>query len=192
MATYSDYSDQELAVLLKGGDRFAFAEIFERYNDLLYAHAYNKLRYKEEARDIVQDVFVKLWNRHERFELTGNLSGYLYTMTRNGIFSLLAHKNIVSNYADSFNRFAQTAEAVTDHRIREQQLAKIIEAEIAALPPRMREVFELSRKENLSNKQIAERLGISELTVAHQIKKALKQLRIRIGLILLLTYLLLP
>jgi len=186
MLSYNQYSDEELASRFKQGDHSAFAEIFERYNDLLYAHAYNKLRNKEEAKDIVQEVFIKFWNKHAELELKSNLSGYLYIMVRNSIFSLISHKNVKNNYAASFSQFKQEGEAVTDHLIREKQLAKIIETEIAALPPRMREVFELRRKEHLSNKQIALRLNISEFTVSDQMKKALRQLRLRIGLVLVI------
>lgn len=192
MSSYSVLTDQELATYFREGDRHAFAEIFERYNDLLYAHAYNKLRNKEEARDIVQDVFVRFWNKHAEIELKSNLSGYLYVMMRNSIFSLMSHKSVVNNYAASFNQFKYEGEAITDHLVREKQLAAIIEREIAALPPRMREVFELSRMENLSNKQIAERLGLSEFTVADQVKKALRVLRLRIGLALVIAHHLLP
>jgi RNA polymerase sigma-70 factor (family 1) len=192
MSAYSSFSDAELAAFFKEGNRHAFAEIFERYNDVLFAHAYNKLRNKEEARDIVQDVFVRFWNKREQIELKSNLSGYLYVMVRNSIFSLISHKNVVTYYATSFNQFKYEAEAITDHLVREKQLAAIIAAEIAALPPRMREVFELSRKENLSNRQIAERLGLSEFTVADQIKKALRVLRLRIGLVLVIATHLLP
>lgn len=192
MSSYSSFSDAELAVFLKEGDRDAFAEIFERYNDVLFAHAYNKLRNKEEARDIVQDVFVTFWNKRLQIELKSNLAGYLYVMVRNSIFSLIGHKNVVNNYATSFNQFKYEGEPVTDHLVREKQLAAIIETEIAALPPRMRQVFEMSRKEHLSNKQIAERLGLSEFTVADQIKKALRMLRLRIGLVLVVAFHLLP
>jgi RNA polymerase sigma-70 factor (ECF subfamily) len=188
MQVYSEFSDIELLSLLKAGKHAAFAEIFERYNDLLYTHAYNKVRNKEDARDIVQDVFIKLWNKHEQLEITNNLPGYLYVMTRNATLSLISHKNIVGNYANSFNEYRINHEAVTDHLIREKQFAQIIENEIAALPPRMREAFELSRKHHLTNKQIAERMGISEDTVAFQIKMALKHLRPRIGLILLIVH----
>lgn len=190
--SYSSFSDAELATSFREGDRLAFAEIFERYNDVLFSHAYNKLRNKEEARDIVQDVFVRFWNKREQIELKTNLSGYLYVMVRNSIFSLISHKNVVNYYATSFNQFRYEGEAITDHLVREKQLASIIEAEIAALPPRMREVFELSRKENLSNRQIAERLGLSEFTVADQIKKALRVLRLRIGMVLVIALHLLP
>lgn len=192
MMSYSSFSDAELATSFREGDRLAFAEIFERYNDVLFSHAYNKLRNKEEARDIVQDVFVRFWNKREQIELKTNLSGYLYVMVRNSIFSLISHKNVVNYYATSFNQFRYEGEAITDHLVREKQLASIIEAEIAALPPRMREVFELSRKENLSNRQIAERLGLSEFTVADQIKKALRVLRLRIGMVLVIALHLLP
>lgn len=184
MLLYGQFSDVELIAALKLGDRSAFAEIFDRYSDLLYVHAYNKLRHKEEAKDMVQDVFIKLWDKHRQLEIKSNLSGYLYVMVRNSIFSLISHKNVINNYSAAFCKFRLEGEAVTDHLIREKQLAKIIEAEIAALPPRMREVFELRRKEHLSNKQIALRLNISELTVSDQMKKALRQLRLRMGLVL--------
>jgi RNA polymerase sigma-70 factor (ECF subfamily) len=187
MSSYIRLNDKELAAHFREGDRNAFAEIFERYHDVLFAHAYNKLRDKDEARDIVQDVFVKFWNKRTEIEITSNLSGYLFIMVRNSIFSSIKHKIVVKNAA-SFNQFENEGEATTDHLIREKQLASIIESEIAALPPRMRQVFELSRKEHLSNRRIAERLGLSEFTVADQIKKALRVLRLRLGLILVIVH----
>ncbi|TKC08975.1 RNA polymerase sigma factor [Pedobacter frigoris] len=188
MAEYSAYTDQELVALLKQGNTVAFAEIFERYYPLLYSHAYNKLRSREDAMDIVQDVFVKLWNRHQRLEEMPNFTGYLYTMLRNTVLSFIYRQKTVSDYASQFEKFQEEGEASTDHRIRESQLRLIIETEIAALPPRMREVFELRRNEYLSNKEIAEKLGISEQTVEVQMKKAKKQLREKLGLLFFFMY----
>jgi len=172
----------DLALLASSmeGDRKAFAEIFERYHDLLYQHAYNKLKDRDEANDVIQEVFVKLWNMKAGTQVQ-NLSAYLYTMVRNQIFSLIQHKEVVSVYSKSFQDFKESGSMEADYLIREKQLNEIINREIAALPPRMREIFELSRKDYLSNKQIAEKLNLSEHTVADQIKKALKQLRLKVG-----------
>jgi len=173
-------TDLALLASIMEGDRKAFAEIFERYHDLLYNHAYNKLRDRDEANDVIQEVFVKLWNIKAGTEVQ-NLAAYLYTMVRNQVFSLIQHKEVVSVYSNSFQEFKESSDIEADYLIREKQLNEIINKEIAALPPRMREIFELSRKEYLSNKQIAKKLNLSEHTVADQIKKALKQLRLKVG-----------
>lgn len=123
---------------------------------------------------------------------TLNLSGYLYTTARNAVFDLLRHKVHVDAYAESYTRFVEDNVAETDYLIREKQFAAMIEAEIAALPPRMREVFELRRVENLSNKEIAEKLNLSEHTVKDQMKKALKILRPKIGLVIIMAQLMQP
>jgi RNA polymerase sigma-70 factor (ECF subfamily) len=190
MAAHSTYTDQELVALLKQGDDLAFREVFERYSSLLYQHTFNKIRNSEEARDVVQEVFAKLWAKHDELDFrTLNLKGYLYTTARNAVFDLLRHKVHVDAYAASYTRFVADHVAETDYLIREKQFAAIIEAEIAALPPKMREVFELRRVENLSNKEIAEKLNLSEHTVKDQMKKALKILRPKIGLVIIMAQL---
>lgn len=188
MPSYQAYTDQELIALLREGDHMAFSEIFDRYNKLLYSHAYNKLRKTDEARDIVQDIFVKLWEKHEEVG-DANLSGYLFTMVRNRILNLISHHKIVSNYSEYLQKYVPGENGSTDHLIREKQMSGIIEAEIAALPPRMREIFELSRRQHLSNKEIARQLQLSEHTVADQIKKSLRTLRLRIGLVAFIAFL---
>jgi RNA polymerase sigma-70 factor (family 1) len=188
MAAYSVYTDQELTGLLKQGDHGAYTEIFMRYNRLLYGHAYKRIRNKEEAQDIVQEVFTVLWTRREGINISINLTGYLYTAIRNKIYNLFSHKQIESEYIVSLQQYLNEEYAVTDYLIREKQLQEIIENEMAALPPRMREVFELSRKKYLSHKEIAEKMGISESTVTDQVKKALKILKPKIGLVLYLIH----
>lgn len=178
---YKDLQDEQLSALLKRGDHVAFTEIFNRYTSLLYLHAYNKLRNDTEARDVVQEMFIRLWDKREAIDENNNLAGYLYRAVMNGIFNVLKHKKVVSSYAETFSRVPHQRGG-TDHLIREKQLAAMIAAEINALPPRMREVFELRRNEFLSNKQVAEQLNITESTVADQMKKALKILRAKMGM----------
>ncbi|HWW41301.1 sigma-70 family RNA polymerase sigma factor, partial [Pedobacter sp.] len=95
-------------------------------------------------------------------------------------------KKVISGYMESFFAPEVNREEYADHLIRERQFAALIAAEIEALPPRMREVFELRRLENLSNKEVARRLNITESTAADYMKKAMKILKPRIGLILIL------
>jgi RNA polymerase sigma-70 factor (ECF subfamily) len=181
-------SDQALLLLINNGDHLAFKEIFSRYSKLLYAHAYNKLRDSHEAHDVVQEVFSKLWLKRDQLDNGVNIGGYLFTSVRNQIFDLLRHKKVITSYEESFNKFEFENYLITDHLIREKQLAELIEKEISLLPPRMREVFNLRRIEHLSNKEIAIRMNIAESTVADQMKKALKVLRLKLGLLLIMVY----
>lgn len=183
---YSQLTDHELTALLKGGDHTAFAQIYNRYKFVLHAHAINKLRDREEARDIIQEVFSYLWSKHEVIQLSGNLSGYLYGAVRNAILNKITRKQVQERYFDSLKAFSEQDNIITDGRIRESQLKEHIEKEIGMLPPKMRAVFELSRKEYLGHKEIAWKLEISEQTVSKQITNALKILKFKLGALIYL------
>lgn len=180
MRLFSALTDEELLSLLQNGEEDAFTEIFNRYNKLLYSHVFNKLRDGQEAKDVVQDVFIKLWEKRSQIE-SGNLAGYLFTMARNRILNIVSHDRIVADYKAFLQRQPAAGIGHPDHLAQRKELETIIESEIAMLPPRMREVFMLSRKAWLSNKEIAVKLGLSEHTVADQIKKSLHRLRIKIA-----------
>ncbi|MBK0379299.1 RNA polymerase sigma-70 factor [Mucilaginibacter segetis] len=186
MNTYEGYSDQELLDLLRLGDRSAYTAIYHRYKFILHHHAFNKLRNREEAQDVLQEVFTNLWLKREALQIRTNLSGYLYSAVRNRVLDIFAHREVKLKYVSRVK--PELSSVPTDHLVRENQLRAIIEKEIANLPPRMREVFELSRKQHLTHKEIAELMGTSEETVKKQVSGALKQLRVKLGV---LAYLLL-
>jgi RNA polymerase sigma-70 factor (family 1) len=190
MPALSTLTDQELVSLLRESDHAAYTEIYERYFGLMYSHARRKIRDVEEARDTVQETFLSLWHHREKIDGLRGVAPYLYTILKNRIIDWMAHQEVSSKYITSFHDFTETGNCITDHRIRESQLMAIIEKEIQSLPPRMREVFELSRKTHLSHRQIAEVLDISEQTVKSQVKHALRILRRRLGLLLYLFVLL--
>lgn len=186
MIDYNQLVDQELVILLNKGDQMAYAQIYDRYKFILHAHAVNKLRDREEARDIIQEVFTYLWSKREMIQLSGNLSGYLYGAVRHAILNKIARKQVQEKYFDSLKVFSERESVVTDHRIRENQFREYIEKEIGLLPPKMRAVFELSRKEHLSHKEIAWKLEISEQTVSKQITNALRILKVKLGVLICL------
>lgn len=183
---YNKLSDADLSNLLRNGDRLAFAEIYARYKWLLHAHAYKWMSDREEAKDIIHELFSDLWDRHRSIIFSTTLSGYLYASVRNKILNRVAHKKVASNYVNSLQEYINRGEAQTDHLVRENQLKAIIEKEISNLPLKMREVFELSRKAGISHKEIAQQLDISEQTVRKHIQHALKILRVRLGIFLFL------
>src|ERR1700761_2193214 len=100
MNDYSRYDDADLAALLKSGDRDAYEEIYHRYKFILHNHAFNKLRNKEEAQDVLQEVFVNLWIKRETLAINSNLSGYLYGAVRNRVLNHFAHNEVKLKYID--------------------------------------------------------------------------------------------
>jgi RNA polymerase sigma-70 factor (ECF subfamily) len=182
MEAYSSLSDFELTHLLKTGDQAAFTEIYHRYKWVLFLHALKRIKDREQAKDIVQELFTTLWDKRNELDLKSHLSGYLYTSVRNRVIKLFAHQQVATGYITSLGTIIQEDNCVTDHKVRESNLAVLIEKEINELPEKMREVFVLSRKHHLNHKQIALELGIEETTVKRQISNALKILRVKLGL----------
>lgn len=173
--------DQELFALLKKGNEKAFADIFNRYQASLFDFAYKRIRDKDDAKDIVQEIFVRLWNNRADLQIRTSLRSYLYRSVLNGALNILSHRVIKEEYVNSLQQTIEANAQAADYHIRETDMEKLIEAEIAALPPKMREVFEMRKKEYLSNREIAGKLGISEQTVETHMKRALRALRLRLG-----------
>jgi RNA polymerase sigma-70 factor (ECF subfamily) len=147
----------------------------------LFLHALKRVGDREQAKDIVQDLFATLWDRRAELDLRSHLSGYLYTAIRNRVIKIFTHQQVVSGYVTSLGKAIREDDCITDHKVRQSSLAALIEKEINGLPEKMREVFVLSRKYHLSNKEIAQQLGITEGTVKRQISNALKVLRAKLG-----------
>ena len=179
--TYTGFSDAELFNLLKEDDQGAYLEIYDRYKVLLQNHAIRKLAQMDDVEDIIQELFLDLWEKRANIHLTTGLGNYLYTAVRNRIFNLYYKRQRQSTYLNSLTSVIEKGEYITDLALREKEFSEIIRNEIALLPPRMKEVFLLHRNEGLTYKEIADLLGTSEHTVATQIKKSLKTLRIRLG-----------
>jgi RNA polymerase sigma-70 factor (family 1) len=184
MTEYKNLSDDKLINLLKESDHSAYNEIYHRYFYLTYVHAYKKLRDEEQAKDIVQDVFATLWFKRDFNLPQSNLAGYLFTAVRNKVFDLFAHEQVKTKHIDSLKDYlSRNANQPTDHLIRENQLKAYIDKEIQALPPKMRIIFEMSRNEHLTHKEIADSLNTTENNVTTQISNALRILRTKLGMI---------
>ena len=190
MPAYKSLTDHELFILMQDGNKFAFEEIYERFNGLLYIYACKMVSDREDARDIVQEIFVYLWS-NPNIQIKSQLSNYLYTAIRYKVFDWLDKNKSHSNYLQSLEDFSLKGDYVTDDYIREKEFASLIEKEVSLLPPKMRLIFELSRQQHLSQKQIAEILHLSDKTVKKQMSNALKVLRLKLTSFLLLATILL-
>lgn len=186
MAIYSSFTDLELIALLKKNDKVALAEIYKRYQGVLYSHAYRRLPDREEVRDIIQELFVYLWTSRQQLHMTTSLSSYLYASVRNRVLNQYRNKKVRDNFAASLQEFINQGENVIEDQLREKELSLLIEKEIAALPGQMRLVFEMSRKLEMSHNEIADALNLSPHTVRNQVHNALKILRVKLGANILL------
>ncbi|MGV3684666.1 MAG: RNA polymerase sigma factor [Daejeonella sp.] len=176
-------SDQQLLDLIKSGDEAAFAEIYERYWGVMYAHVFKMLGEEDDAKDITQEIFTALWLKGIHIEYDTNISGYLYVMARNKVISLIRQDRVRKDYLGTLSLYALEMSNTTLEQLNARDLASAVERELQSLPCKMREIFELSRKQNLSHKEIAVRLEISDKTVKKQISNALKIIRLRLNTI---------
>ncbi len=190
MAIYSKHTETELMALVKQGNHAAFLEIYDRYKTPLQQHAYKKLVTAQDVQDVLQELFTELWEKRESLVLTTGLANYLFTAIRNRSLNLIYKRRKETHYLDSLEEFISEGNYLIDLQMREKEFTALIQKEIDALPPRMREVFKLSREEGLSHKQIAEQLGTSETTVAKQMTNVLKVLRKKLGSLYFIIFLL--
>lgn len=162
---------------LRTGSDAVFAKVYHHFYPLLMSHAYRMLKDEDDASDMVQELFIHL--HHKRYDLPAhaNLATYLYVSLRNRIISLIRKNNTYTGHIENFKHFADSHQKDVLEQLYEKDLAKIIQREIDKLPPRMKEIFELSRYEDLSYKEIGEKLNISPKTVKAQIRNALLTLR---------------
>lgn len=183
MLAYKSYTDRELLDCLKSGDRAAFAEIYERYWKTMYFHALKMLGDEDDAKDLVQELFASVWTRAASIPFSNNLSGYLYITARNKIINLIQQRKVRRDYLSGLAAFAEEASNGTIEQIDEKELLLIVEKEIQALPHKMRQVFELSRKQYLSHKEIADELDISDKTVKKQIGYAIRMIKLKLDVL---------
>lgn len=174
-------TDQELIALLKEGDQSALEQIYERYHIILFSQAYRRLKDREEVRDIVHEIFLSLWKNRERLNITSSLSAYLYVSVRSRVLNVFRNNKVRDQYLRSLQDFMDLRENNVEKRIQEQELSHLIESEISFLPKQMRLIFEMSRFQEKSHKEIAEELNLSPQTVRTQIRNALRILRIKLG-----------
>ena len=177
MDTGINLSDLELTAQLRDGSRIAFNQIYYRHSAYLYQFAFNIIKDEDECTDAIQDVFIWLWSNREKIHVT-SLKGYLcaavkYKLTR-VIQNSKRRTEILASRPEAENSFI-------DDTLEIRELQTAISDFIETLPPKAKRIFELSRKEYLSNKEIAEKLGISTKTVENQMTISLKKLRESLG-----------
>lgn len=182
-------TDNELVLLLRKGDESAFSELYERYWGVLFRHASFMLGDESICKDVLQEVFVTLWDKAMILRTDTNIKAYLYKLVRNQVLNILAKEKTKTAHLSHFKIFIESNPTLPDEIFREKELNTIIESEIDSMPQKMKEIFELSRVHQLSHQEIAIKLDISTNTVKSQITNALKRIRRRIHAIVFFLFL---
>jgi len=174
---YCTQSDDELIKLLKTDDQKAFHEIYNRYWPQLYKTAYNKLHLHEIAEETVQNIFVKLWEKRNVSSIL-HLENYLQTAVKYQVInyykSILAKEKYLSKIKDESLETSNTSHT----KLLLDEISVIVDKAIQSLPEKTQIVFNLSRSENYSVKEISESMHLSEKAVEYHITKSLKRLRL--------------
>lgn len=180
---------------LKLGDRSAFETIYHRFAPKLLAFTQKLVPCQEDAEEVVQEVFVKLWERKHFLDPEQGLDGYLFRMAKNLVYNKARHHVQELAYGKYLARKESIKVNGTEEQIQYQELNQLLEQAYATLPPTRQQVFALSRIEGLSNTEIAEQLQTSNSNIENHLYKALQDIRkilARHKIVYLLLFYLLP
>ncbi|MBK6265507.1 RNA polymerase sigma-70 factor [Marivirga sp. S37H4] len=171
--------DTTIVKKIISGDIKAFEALFNDYYDRLAYFAYQYLKDKDNAEDVVQELFSKLWVNRQKLSIETSINAYLYSAVRNACLNQLKHQKVKEAYFSASGTTMEYDEFIPN-KIDAEDLGQLIQSCIIDLPPERQKIFLLSREQDLKYKEIAEKLGISVKTVEAQMGKALRFLRERL------------
>lgn len=175
-------SDTELIVLMKNGDMAAFDAIYNHYCHKLHRFVFLYLKQEEDAEEIVQEVFIKIWELRAKIDVYASFESFLFTIAYNATMSLL-RKRLSEVKSREYLKSLQQIESA-EPVIREMEFEELtgkVKQLLEQLTPRQQEIFRLSREEGMSHEEIASKLNISKNTVNNHLVTTMKFLRSKIG-----------
>lgn len=169
-------TDTELLDLLRNDDEQAFRELYERYWYKMYVVAHRKLRRKEVAEELAQELFVMLWQKRDSLRIL-NLPAFLGITLKNLMVDYIRRNILEEHYLDQLRQFFPVETFTTTETVHLNELTEAIQNTLAQLPEKTREVFILRRFEQLSIREIAQRLELSEKAIEYHLSRSTAFLR---------------
>lgn len=170
------HTEKELLIGVAAGNEEAFSRLVNLYRNKVFSHALTFVKSYEEAEEITQDIFVKVWVNRHRLPEVKDFKNYLFILGRNHLVSAIRKKVMDTTTNDNEEDIPGTL-LLPDHQVEYKETYRHLINGLEQLPPQQKAVFTLSRMENLSHAEIAERLGISKRTVKFHLVQALNFLR---------------
>lgn len=181
MKEFVNYSDEELMLEVKADNMFAFDCLYRKYGKGIYGFALSILKSSEEAENIIQEVFLSLWEHRHSVENEASVKYYIFSIAYNSSISVLRKKIRETKFIDHLKSLQDIQQEAVNTELEFNELNDKLNQIIDQLPQRQREVFLLHRNEGLKYRDISERLGISENTIENHMSKALKTIRKKLG-----------
>jgi len=181
MVNSKQIKDAAILERLANSDTTALNLLYETYWEQLFISAYNLLKNKEACEDILQELFISLWNKREKLQINISIKSYLYASVTYKVYDYLRKnsKVIQLELLEDFDKRIHFSNP--ESKMIHEELVQLINEAIQTLPEKCRKVFVMSREEQLSHKEIAEKLQISSKTVEAHITKALKTIKLSLG-----------
>jgi RNA polymerase sigma-70 factor (ECF subfamily) len=171
-----NYTDRELVALLNVGSPVAFNILLDRYSPRVYRFAMSYLKNRQDAEEIVQEVFLKIWKIKEELSPEKSLDSFLFTIAKNGILNTIRKARSQQAYLNYAVLYPEK-KVLVDDELDFRELEKACKMAVDRLSPKRKEIYRLSREKFLSNAEIAAHLGISVKTVENQMTSALSEIR---------------
>ncbi|MBW7840775.1 MAG: RNA polymerase sigma-70 factor [Chitinophagaceae bacterium] len=159
------------------GDALAFRALYEQYQGKIFLFAFRLIKSKSEAEEIVQEVFVKLWEKRQGIDTNKNFNAYILTITRNLILDRLKRAARDKTIQQKIFKNMEALQNASVNQLIQKELERLYQLAVNRLSPQKKKVYLLSREEELSYEEIALKLGISKNTVRNQISDSLKSIR---------------
>jgi len=174
--TNNHHSEAEFIQALRAGDIKSFSELFDRYGKRLYFFAKGYLKSDEDAEEIVQEVFMKIWSNREVLSTEKSFESYLFTIAKNGILNIIRKSKSEQAYL-TYAKIHPEKNTLLDDELNFTELKAAYQKTIENLSPRRKEIYLLSREQHLSNIEIAEKMNISVKTVENQMTSAIAEIK---------------
>jgi RNA polymerase sigma-70 factor (ECF subfamily) len=188
---YQNDSDQQILDAIRQGDEKAFSELFSRYWDTAHRIAYSKVRSLETTQEIVQELFITLWDKRETLVIQ-NIPAFITTCIKNKAIKIIESQIVKRKYWEYYKTYIPQNESVTESEVDFNELKEAIEAGMERLPAKSKKVFQLNRFHGRSIPEIADMLNLSEKAIEYHLTRSLKHLRLHLRDFLMLIVLILP
>jgi len=175
-----EFQDEQIALRLSKRDEAAFEQVFKTHYKNLHAYAFTILKDEDEAEEMVQQVFFKLWERSEHLSFSGPIAAYLYRAVHNESLNFIKHQKVKAGHQLHVAYSMKNKSEQAQPRMIRKELENKFREALNELPEQCRTVFQLSRFEDMKYKEIADKLDISVKTVENHMGKALKLLRTKL------------
>jgi len=181
--------DKRFIKRFKDGDAEAFDTIYRHYSKKMFHFALGLVKNEDIAKDLVQEVFLSLWEKRGQVDISLNFDNYIFTIAYNSIRKYFRKKSVETKVMDHLLKNSPEIIESVEGSVIYSELFELASRSIEKLPPRRKTVYQLSRQEGLSIKEIADKMSISTRTAENHLAKALKYLKEELAGISLLTLL---